>query len=206
MGRRYRSNRKTVEECMSIDIFWLNRNGYLNGHKVGLIDFIDNSGRIGGLGIEVLVDKLDAERSYLRLIYLLKNGQTNEEYKYDYKVALVTTPCNYGGVRYWFICPLSVNGRSCNRRVAILYLPPGESYYGCRHCHNLTYRSRKEHSKTVDAILKDGAYMDRISDWSKTGPVRSYFLLYKALCKMDDMENSRYRKRTWKTLEEYFRN
>lgn len=30
-------------------------------------------------------------------------------------VQITTTPCHFGGVRYWFLCP------SCNRRCAILY-------------------------------------------------------------------------------------
>jgi pyruvate-formate lyase-activating enzyme len=38
--------------------------------------------------------------------------------------------------------------------VAKLYLPPGSRYFGCRHCHNLTYQSCKEHDKRVDALAK----------------------------------------------------
>lgn len=203
MGRGYRSNRKTIDESMSIDIFWLNHHGYLKGHKVGLINWIGSSKQKDGLGIEVSVDKQYAERSYLRLIYTLKDSQTREKYKRDYKVPLVTTPCNYGGVRYWFICPLSVNGRSCNRRVAILYMPPVGNYFGCRHCHNLTYRCQKEHSRMVDAMLKDPAFMDYIGALGKTGSVRAYISLIKALSRLDDIENSRYRKRTMRTLKKY---
>jgi pyruvate-formate lyase-activating enzyme len=54
----------------------------------------------------------------------------------DYEVSLVTTPCYYGGVRYWFSCS------SCGRRVAVLYLAPGGVYFRCRHCNNLSYWSR----------------------------------------------------------------
>ncbi len=46
---------------------------------------------------------------------------------------------HYGGLRYWFICPLLVNGVACRRRVAKLYFRGW--YFGCRHCHGLTYRS-----------------------------------------------------------------
>jgi hypothetical protein len=31
--------------------------------------------------------------------------------------------------------------------VGKLYLPPGGSYYGCRHCHRLTYTSSQESGK-----------------------------------------------------------
>ncbi|MGO8691868.1 MAG: hypothetical protein ACLQLG_19775 [Thermoguttaceae bacterium] len=53
-----------------------------------------------------------------------------------------------GGLRLWFTCPLNASGVPCNRRVGKLYLPPGVRYFGCRHCHNLTYRSSQEAHKT----------------------------------------------------------
>ena len=46
-----------------------------------------------------------------------------------------------GGVRWWFLCTLTCDGRYCGRRVGKLYLPPGGRYYGCRHCYDLTYKS-----------------------------------------------------------------
>jgi hypothetical protein len=55
----------------------------------------------------------------------------------EYPIYLTTTPCNYGGKRYWFICPLAVNGVTCGKRVGCLYLCG--IYFGCRYCYNLTY-------------------------------------------------------------------
>ena len=62
----------------------------------------------------------------------------------DFRVRLTTTPLPWGGVRWWFVCPLTVNGRSCQRRCAKLYLPPGGRYYGCRLCYALTCASVQE--------------------------------------------------------------
>jgi hypothetical protein len=59
-------------------------------------------------------------------------------------VRLGATPTQFVGRRGWFICPLIVRGIPCNRRVAKLYLPPGAKYFGCRECHDLTYRSCQE--------------------------------------------------------------
>jgi len=59
-------------------------------------------------------------------------------------VRLETTPTQFGGRRWWFICPLIVRGIACNRRAGKLYLPPGARYFGCRKCHDLTYRSCQE--------------------------------------------------------------
>ena len=52
-----------------------------------------------------------------------------------YDVKLEWTDCNFGGSRPWFICP----EKNCSRRVEKLYRPPGEKYYFCRHCWDLTY-------------------------------------------------------------------
>jgi hypothetical protein len=60
------------------------------------------------------------------------------------KIQLTTTPCHLSGVRYWFICPLSVNRVYCGRRTGTLYLASGGKYFGCRYCYKLTYESRNE--------------------------------------------------------------
>lgn len=62
-------------------------------------------------------------------------------------IPLVTTRPYFGGLRRWFACPV------CGRRVGKLYLPPGETYFGCRACHGLTYRSSQA-SHTVDLLAK----------------------------------------------------
>src|SRR5205085_1138349 len=50
-------------------------------------------------------------------------------------IKLDSTPLNFGGVRWWFICP------GCLRRVAHLHLPSRAFYFRCRHCYSLTYES-----------------------------------------------------------------
>lgn len=56
--------------------------------------------------------------------------------------------------RWWLTCPLWPDGKPCSRRVGKLYLPPRELCFGCRRCHDLTYRSAQEHDKRVDALLR----------------------------------------------------
>ena len=43
------------------------------------------------------------------------------------RVHLDTTPTQFGGRRFWFICPLIVRGSGCKRRAGKLYLPPGRN-------------------------------------------------------------------------------
>jgi hypothetical protein len=61
----------------------------------------------------------------------------------DYRLDLVSTCPNYGGQRWWFVCPGLVSG-VCGRRVRKLYLAPGEEYVACRHCCDLRYASQRE--------------------------------------------------------------
>ena len=84
----------------------------------------------------------------------IRNEQGNIINNYEYKVRLTRTKCYIAGWRYWFICPLE----ACGRRVRVLYKPPDEKYFGCRHCHNLIYRSQclsgldKKYGKIISNI------------------------------------------------------
>ncbi len=80
---------------------------------------------------------------------------TGERRDYAYTVPLVTTRLHSGGLRWWFLCPLSRNEQPCLRRVGKLYLPPSGRYYGCRQCYNLTYTSSQESDKRVSRLVHD---------------------------------------------------
>lgn len=75
----------------------------------------------------------------LRLQYVVK-GEPVEE-----TVLLTATPQPFGGVRWWFHCPLPVaENRPCLKRQRKLYLPPGGRYFGCRSCYDLAYASQQD--------------------------------------------------------------
>jgi hypothetical protein len=73
----------------------------------------------------------------------------------DYPVFLETSLSQFGGLRWWFQCPL------CRRRVQKLFLPPRASRFACRHCHNLSYATRNPkpegqvHGRTARIAPKD---------------------------------------------------
>jgi len=50
-------------------------------------------------------------------------------------VSLRSTVPNYGGRRWWFICPIK------KIKVSKLYLPPGATKFASRKAHDLTYMS-----------------------------------------------------------------
>jgi hypothetical protein len=59
-------------------------------------------------------------------------------------IRLQSTETRFEGNRWWFTCPLSVDGSPCGRRVHTLHLPPGARYFGCRQCHRLSYSSSQK--------------------------------------------------------------
>ncbi len=156
MGRLAWSWRNTVEECRAIDVFWLYRNNYFCGFNSGTIYWRNSFGEtISSIGVEVSTWRNDPADDYIRFHYTLSNFFSDKKKSFDYRFRVVTTPCNIGDLKYWFICGLTTNGRYCGRRVAKLYLPPNGEYFGCRHCHDLTYRCQKEHDKRLDWLRSD---------------------------------------------------
>ena len=142
MGRYYFDAKTTVEQATQLSIFKLKEFGLLVGFHVSTLTWTHKaSGHKNSIGITVDVEEAEP---YVKVNYTTTDRNTGEKTDYDYKISLTTTPCNFGGVRYWFICPLSVNGVYCGRRTGTLYLASGGNYFGCRHCYNLSYESRNE--------------------------------------------------------------
>jgi hypothetical protein len=69
-----------------------------------------------------------------QVTYRIRNDSVHLE-SHQQVIKLETTPCHYGGKRYWFLCP------HCSKRVAVLY--ERNKLYRCRHCHNLPYTSQR---------------------------------------------------------------
>lgn len=159
MGRWYFDKKDTVEYCRSVSIAFLKKHGYFCGHRSGVITWTNWCGeQTASIGVTVYM--MDGE-DHARFRYTNTCRSTGEETECDYKVRLVTTPCHLGGVRWWFICPLSHNGVPCGRRVGKLYCPPGSMYYGCRHCYNLSYESRNESHRGRLAHMSRFLTLDR---------------------------------------------
>lgn len=138
-GKREAGNR--------LSVFWLKKHGYLNrecSHNSGGIKWTSGYGNESSIGFSVVKDDWGKpeERAYINLQYTHINRDSSDKESMDYRVELVTTPCRYGGRRYWFICPLSKSGRYCGRRVGMLFSIG--KWFGCRHCGDLTYSSRNQ--------------------------------------------------------------
>jgi hypothetical protein len=122
-------SKSTTEGSFSIDVRKLKRQGFL----------VPGAGRRSGWSRgeeEIASINFDVEPGRLILNYQHKSGGTDWEDR-SYPVYLTTTPCNIGGERHWFCCPVP----SCGKRVAVLY---GGRYFACRTCHKLAYSSQRE--------------------------------------------------------------
>lgn len=140
MGRDTYSTRQTIEECSDLNIFRLNRNNLFNGNVVNAtLSWKMGIQKKRSIGIQVSTIE---GNEHCRLNYTISNWFSEDKKEMDYIIRLVSTKCNYGGRRWWFLCPLTTNGIACNRRVGTLYL--GGNYFGCRTCNNLTYYCQKD--------------------------------------------------------------
>lgn len=141
-------SKQVAEQSHKLSIFWLKKNGYLKHdyiHNCGGISWTNGFGDTkNSIGFTVVVPDLEKpqENAYIELDYSFTNHQTDEKENMKYKISLVATPCNYGGFRYWFVCPLSKNGQYCGRRVGSLFQIG--KYFGCRHCGEIAYQSQME--------------------------------------------------------------
>lgn len=127
-GRTQGAN--STDDFRSIDIRRWQREGHLEAGRTLDWQWLNNGVKVAAITVKI-------EAGSLRLIYSYQRYGSEWE-SLDYPVRLQTTPCNYGGVRYWFSCPAS----NCGRRVAVLYL--GGKIFACRHCYRLAYTTQRE--------------------------------------------------------------
>jgi hypothetical protein len=159
-GNWHRYPKKTaVENCRSLDANRWMREGILKAsvwHSGKWCWFRDASRTEWTSAIGYEVCTVDPADPWLRLFYTFTETQLHM----DYGVQLTTTRLRSGGLRWWFICPLTVNGIACGRSVGKLYLHG--KYFGCRHCHDLTYTSCQESRKPnhLDRLLTQQADLD----------------------------------------------
>lgn len=139
--------RAVAEGTNRLSVFFLKKHGYLpqgesrsyGGIKWTRGDWANNI----NFWVSIEGGESEAmENSYVELTYTVTIHRSGEKTDMRYKVPLVATPCNYGGRRYWFVCPLSKNGVYCKRRVGVIYSI--DKWFGCRYCADIAYQAQFE--------------------------------------------------------------
>ncbi len=163
--------RRTVEGCLTLDVNRLARAiGGMSRPASGRLDW--PAGRAGGQDravgrtageradgadraaagalarIDFELERVGGVGPVLRLRYAVALADGARR-RVSLPIRLTATRPLLGGVRWWFTCPLAIDGKPCNRRVGKLHLPAGAVYFGCRACHGLTYRSRRVQSPST---------------------------------------------------------
>ena len=179
-GGWWGEKKAVVEDCLSLDANRWTRQGILKAGVVraGSWRWTYSSG--GSFSVSYDVNTLEPVAPSVRLSYWWVWSGCKERQSAEYAVRLTTTRPRFGGLRWWFVCPLTVDGVACTRRVGKLYLPPGARYYGCRRCHRLTYRSSQEHDRRVDALRRDPGALRALLQNLETASVGQLSLALKA--------------------------
>lgn len=149
MGRWSYGGKTEADGLKKVSVSFLRRHQYFCGWRSGTIEWTSAWGDKSSIGIVVATMQ---GQSHARFHYT-QTDSDGEKKKFDYQIPLVTTPCRYGGKRYWFQCPWYKGGVYCGRRVGVLY--KDGDYFACRHCYNLTYNSRNENRNFSYAPLFD---------------------------------------------------
>ena len=150
MGRYSRYRYKTeLDGLLYLDMPKLKVFGLLKGNVTRSVIWTSH---LDGVKSRIMLN-VNLYTKLAQLTYTVTDNFTKEKTDYDYQVGLENTPCNLGGVRWWFICPLVVGGIRCGRRVGKLY--KGGSYFGCRACQALCYSSQNNTSKYRNFYLAE---------------------------------------------------
>lgn len=136
-GNWYRWNKKAViEDCRCLDINWMVKLGAIPkcGWRNGSWIWTDSETGETNSTIGYEADTRVPENSFLRVHYTFTESQK----RIDYKIRLSRSKANYGGERFWFLCPVT------GKRVSKLYLHPGGDIFASRHAYGLAYRTQSE--------------------------------------------------------------
>lgn len=131
--RYFYKTKPTAEASCDLSIFRLKKRGMLSSGQT--IESTSWTNSMTGKTTTVYFGIDLTNEPFMVLMYILTDRNGNEK-TYNQTVWLTTTPCNLGGKRYWFLCPI------CDYRVGVLYLPRGDVRFACRHCNGITYDSR----------------------------------------------------------------
>ena len=134
------SKRWTAEDCLKLSIFDLRRlfGAAVFAERQPRASLILWSRRDGSIRSSIGYDLIWKPTPQITLRYT-PSGASQAVVE---TIKLQSTPCHYGGERWWYTCPM------CERRVGVLYyrqavlMRGGE--WACRHCHDLTYTSTQE--------------------------------------------------------------
>lgn len=117
--------RPHIEGALCIDLCRMMRERFIvsGGSSGGTWYWSRDGERIGSIGYSA---RLGETEGTLTLSYQWRNPSTGETRHCDYPIKIQSTPCTFGGRRWWMICPYS------GRRALKLYKFASIERFCCR--------------------------------------------------------------------------
>lgn len=134
-GSGQHGGRPIAEHCLRIDLAWMMRRGMAcEGRDYGgALNWTYGGSPSGSISYWAKMAEPGSER--LELSYTRGRGEDAERVRQ--MVALTATSPNYGGKRWWMVCPYR------GGRVGKLYLPPGGDRFASRKAWRIGYQSQR---------------------------------------------------------------
>ena len=157
-GRRGRPF--TVDDCLIIDLPFLMRLGWIRHGQIGSGSLNWRNQDKSVSSIRYHFDLADPRRAELCLHFewaLLGEPL----HPVEQRIPLVLTGANYGGIRWWMLCPMT------GQRATKLYRPPGQEMFAGRHLWRLGYRSQRvsRRDRSFDKLYQIQAKLGAEGSW-----------------------------------------
>jgi hypothetical protein len=135
-GSGRHSGHPAVEDGLTIDLALMLRRSWVKDGSSGsgTLHWTRGGERFASIGHRY--DLADPEHASLTLMYTW-TAHGGKPQQVEQRIALVSTFPNYGGRRWWMICPFT------GRRVGKLHLPPGGGKFASRKAWRLSYKSQR---------------------------------------------------------------
>lgn len=158
-GSRYGAGRPAhnikAESTQRIEIRRWVREGRFDGIHHFTAGWTQNGEPSGSIGVAT-------SRDGATLIYRTKDARCDEWQDRQQQISVVRTPCNYGGYRRWFRCPV------CDRRCELLYLRSAR--FACRKCQLVAYASQS--GALIDRLIHKSHKLQRRIEGGKPRGMR----------------------------------
>lgn len=145
-GRQY--GRPTADASLRIDLAWMMRKGLIREavDLAGTLHWSRGTSKAGSISYSSFMSQPDSERLVLSFTRA-RHGEGKDECQTVY---LTHTVPNYGGKRWWMLCPIS------GRRVAKLYLPASGDVFASRQAWRLGYQSQRDapHDRSFERLFR----------------------------------------------------
>jgi hypothetical protein len=161
-----KTERRTIEieSCFRLEVATFTKHGVLEGPPgtSGVLYLPGRKNTVLSVVPYELVDPAPG-RLGVRLDGVSFSG-SDEPAFLKYVVELEVTPCRFGGLRRWFLCPGRASESNCGARCRVLYCPPTEPMFACRGCHGLSYRSQTRRDKVYLDYVRPRNQLKRIRE------------------------------------------